>query len=252
MKLPINCMQCFQELGKPTEEFNLAEINNDCVLVSTCSRGHTTHTILQSHKFQILFEFGSMALLDGYAREAITSAAAALERFYEYFINIICLKHKIKKEDFNKTWSKVNSQSERQFGAYLFAYLIDKKGKIAPTIDSKKQNIESLSNIKTKTWAEFRNSVIHKGYIPSTIEATHYMKLIYKHIDLLLKDIKINYEEEAQQSTFNHLFKNSPKKDNSFTSTMSIPVMLDLTRERESFEDALDALKEYKERFHFK
>lgn len=245
-------MRCFQEIGRPTTEFQLVEMNNDGLIFSTCSKGHTTVTIIQEQKFEILFEFGCMALLDGYPREAITSIATALERFYEFVLNIICLKHNIDVDTFDKVWKNVSNQSERQFGAYLFTYFIEKNGNIPPSIDTIKPTLQEVSKTKTKTWKQFRNNVVHKGYIPSHNEASAYIELVFNHIWEILEDIKENYEKEIRQSIFNHQSKKHPKDNESTVSCMSIPTIVSLNKKRESFHQALQNLKNYKDKFHHK
>lgn len=63
MKLLMPCMACFQELGKPTNEFVTLEFHDDGHYEVCCSRGHTSVTILQQQKFEILFDIGLMQLL---------------------------------------------------------------------------------------------------------------------------------------------------------------------------------------------
>lgn len=237
-------MQCLQEQGFPTFEYQSVEMNDEGVFTSTCKKGHTTFTNLQQQKFEILYEYGIMALLDGYPREAITSAAASLERFYEYFITIICLKNKIEIDKFNTIWKSVSNQSERQFGAYLFTYFIDKNGDIPPIIDNDKPVIANYSKNETKTWKEFRNNVVHKGYIPSSEEAYAYLELVYNHITILIKNMKENYDKEIQQSIFNHLLKKHPKGENPFVSTMSISTILNINEAcNKTFKEAIDKAK---------
>lgn len=252
MNLVINCMQCFNELGHPTEEYRLVEMNNNGLLSSTCSRGHTTITMLQQQKFEILFQIASMALLDGYPREAITSTAAALERFYEFFINIICIKNNSNLDDFEDLWKHVENQSERQFGAYLFIYYFDKKGSLPPIIDDKKPSISGISKNKTKKWKEFRNNVVHKGYIPSSNEAFSYMELVFNYINTLVDDIKENYSDEILKSVFNYQLKRTKNSDNSTPiSSMSIPTIISLNRTNKvSFSESLEALKKYRVNLH--
>lgn len=104
MKIPIHCMQCLQEQGCPPTEYQFVEIIDDGIQPSTCSRGHVTTTVLQEQKFEILFQFSAIAIIDGYHREAITSMAAALERFYAFYVTVICLKHNVITENFNEVW----------------------------------------------------------------------------------------------------------------------------------------------------
>ena len=44
-----------------------------------CSRSHETTAILQEQKFEILFDIGAHAILDGYYREAVSSFTSSLE-----------------------------------------------------------------------------------------------------------------------------------------------------------------------------
>lgn len=79
MKLRIpTCMQCFQEQGYPREETMFVEIRDDGLYSVTCEKNHTTFTVLQQQKFEVLFDIGIMALLDGYPREAITNCSSFL------------------------------------------------------------------------------------------------------------------------------------------------------------------------------
>lgn len=253
MKLRINCMQCFQEQGKPSSDFQPVEIRDDGLYSSTCNKGHTTLTVIQEQKFEVLFDFGAMALLDGYPREAVTSIAASLERFYEFYVLTTCLKHNIDLAEFQKTWKHVANQSERQFGAYLFAYLIDHNGGEAPVIDNKKPNIDNISKNNIKTWKEFRNAVIHKGYIPSTPETVAYGNIVYLHLNELISDLKKRSSEYIQKATFHHIVRANQATNGKTVSTMSIPTLVSLARGEEppeSFERALESIAEYRKWLH--
>jgi hypothetical protein len=244
-------MQCFQEQEFPSEEFRFVEIRDDGIYSSTCSKGHTTLTVVQEQKFEMLFDSGAMALLDGYPREGITSFAAALERFYEFYVQVICLKHGVAIEKFIAAWKNVKSQSERQFGAYLFAYLIDHQGGDPPIIDNEKPVIATSSN----GWKAFRNNAIHKGYIPSTAEAISYGNLIYCHIILLIKDLETRSSEFLNKAVFHHLARAHQVAQGNIVSTMSIPTIFRTARSEnppESLEMALESLEQYRARFHNK
>ena len=249
MKIQINCMQCFQEQGFPSSEFQHVEIQDNGIYSSTCNKGHSTLTVLQEQKFEVLFDFGGMALLDGYPREAITSFAASLERFYEFYITVITLKNGVTKELFSKTWGLIAAQSERQFGAFIFCYLLDHRNSEAPLIDNDRPQLVGIAKNKTKEWKEFRNAIIHKGYIPSTAEALAYGNLIYQHINGLIRDLKTNSEKFINQATSEHIAKAYSMANGETVSTMSSPTMLSLTRADrpyKSLEDALEELKNYR------
>jgi hypothetical protein len=63
------------------------ELTEERVVAFTCDAGRENVFTLQKQKFEILFEMGAMALLDGYYREAGASVAVALERFFEFYPN---------------------------------------------------------------------------------------------------------------------------------------------------------------------
>jgi hypothetical protein len=246
-------MQCFQEQGQPSSEFQPVEIRDDGLYSSICGNGHTTLTVVQEQKFEVLFDFGAMALIDGYPREAVTSIAASLERFYEYYITVTCLKHNIDILNFQNTWKHVANQSERQFGAYLFAYLIDHQGEEPPVIDNIKPELEGISKNNTKTWKEFRNAVVHKGYIPSNDETLAYGNIVYHHLNELLQDLKKRSGEFVQKATFHHIARAHEAANGAVVSTMSIPTIIRLARGEaapESFEKSLESLEEYRKWLH--
>ncbi|WP_414502310.1 hypothetical protein [Zymobacter sp. IVIA_5232.4 C2] len=171
MKLSIPCMECLKELGHPTLEFEILELCDDGRYEICCSRGHKSVTILQQQKFEILFDIGANAILDGYYREAVSSFTSSLERFYEFCLKVLCEKRGIKKDIFSKVWKKVSSQSERQLGAFIFLWTSEFG-----------EDCQLLSNSDVS----FRNSVIHKGKIPTKGEAVNYgnkvLSLIRLHI----------------------------------------------------------------------
>lgn len=229
MKLRINCMQCFQEQGQPSLEFIPVEMRNDGLYSVTCSNGHTTITAIQQQKFEILFDLGAMALLDGYPREAVMSMATALERFYEFYIKVIALKHQVTDDAYLDT-KKIASLSEREFGAFLYMYLIDHKNSCCPTIDDKQPDIKGISKNNTKTWKNFRNEIVHNGYIPSTEETLAYGNLIYQYIYSLIADLKENSSEYIQQTIFKHLSRAHNIKNDLRVATMSISTLISLSR----------------------
>ncbi|WP_201322957.1 hypothetical protein [Pseudanabaena sp. lw0831] len=237
-------MQCFQEQLEPSSEFQSVEIRDDGLYSSTCNKGHTTLTVVQQQKFEILFEFGAMALLDGYPREAITSIAASLERFYEFYITVTCMKHNIELVNLEKTWKHVSAQSERQFGGYLFTYLVDHQGSEPPVIDNDKPNLLDTSRGNTKNWKEFRNAVVHKGYIPSVNDTLAYGNIVYHHLYDLIKDLKDRSGNFVQKATFHHIARAHEAANGKVVSTMILPTIINLEQKPlESLEKALDTLK---------
>ncbi len=71
------------------------ELRDDGRYEFTCENGHTTVTVLQEQKFEVLFDLGAHAILDGYYREAVASFTSSLERFYEFFIKAALFENDI-------------------------------------------------------------------------------------------------------------------------------------------------------------
>lgn len=249
MRLRMTCMECFREDGKPSEEAASVELRDDGLYAVTCSRGHTSVTAIQEQKFEILFDLGAMALLDGYPREAVSSMAASLERFIEHYTLVAALKHGITYEAFLEAWKPISRQSERQLGAFLFLYLLENKKPLNPLILDSKPDLEGRSKGSILTWSEFRNDVIHKGYIPSTEEVIAYGDLVYQFIYRLIGELKATCSEFLQKATFYHLKRASDAAGGRPVATMSIPTLISLVRADMppgSLREALVGLERYR------
>jgi len=179
MKLRMLCGECTRADRNTNFHYVNLEITDDGIYKFRCNFGHSTIAFLQQPKFEILFELGAMALLDGYQREAISSFASSLERFYEFFIEVILSSKGISPEEYLKTWKLVSNQSERQLGAFYFLYLNEFK-ELPPSLNQNQVN--------------FRNKVIHKGYIPTYEESFSYASSVLYNIFKVGKSLKTNYQ----------------------------------------------------------
>lgn len=63
----------------------VAQLADDGRYEITCEKEHRSVVILNNIKFELLFEIGLNATVDGYYREVVSSFASALERFYEFY-----------------------------------------------------------------------------------------------------------------------------------------------------------------------
>jgi hypothetical protein len=182
LKIIVRCHQC-----GPNEEAALLEIANENLHQVICDKGHESSLVITQQKHEILFEVAVHAIVDGYYREAISSFAASLERYYEFFIKVISVE--LPCEEFEKAWRQVTSQSERQLGGYIFTYL----------------NIYRTSpHILPHSLITLRNSVIHKGYIPSRVDAITFGEAVAKIINdgcNLLRSTKADYLNEIIRQT---------------------------------------------------
>ncbi len=235
MKLVMPCMACFQELGKPTNEFVTLEFRDDGRYEVHCSRGHNSVTVLQQQKFEILFDIGANAIIDGYYREAISSFTSSLERFYEFSIKVFCENNSMNNDTYLKIWKQVSNQSERQLGAFLFLWT-----------SKFKETPELLNNKDTK----FRNEVIHKGKIPTKQEALIFGNTILKIIRPKIKQLQSLFEEEISSVISKHIRDCSKIETNQISGgTMCANTIISLSSGEEShntqtLENALKSILE--------
>ncbi len=204
-------MECFKELGIPTNEFTKVEFQESNCYQITCSRNHKSTTCLQEQKFEILFEIGAHAILDGYYREAVLSFTSSLERFYEFAIRIFLEKSSASEKLFNDCWRGVSSQSERQLGAFIFLWA---------------NNLDEMPILLNEKEIKFRNKVIHQGYIPSRIEAIDFGNKVLSTLNPKINKLNQLFPEEIRKIVFSHLQNSRKNSSHDNISTMSISTIL--------------------------
>lgn len=138
--------------------------------------GRKNAHILSREKFEVIFDFGALAFLDGYYREAVADFATALERFFEFFIRTVFRERGLSDETVKDTWKLLSRQTERQLGAFAALYLLF-TGRRPDFLHDKRLRVE------------FRNNVIHKGHIPSQEEAAAYSETVHALIRKLLGEL---------------------------------------------------------------
>ena len=143
-----------------------------------CGQGHTAPFIYDARKHDLLLQSACLAFLDGYEREATASFAASLERLWEFYIRVVAASRSLDPSAFESTWKQLSRQSERQLGAFLMIYLFD----TGNAYDHRKSMIE------------FRNKVIHQGYIPIQQEAYEYGRYVFEHSRALMKVLEKNHK----------------------------------------------------------
>ncbi len=155
--------------------------------------------LVRKQKFEVLFDLGTRALMDGYAREAVASFAAALERFFEFYVRAFALERASDTAlDFGEataalsgTWRHVASQSERQLGMFALAYLL-------------REGREPEFLTPAALGADFRNRVIHRGELPTRADVEAYAAQVFALIDRLLTELGggARQAELAQEQAF--------------------------------------------------
>lgn len=174
-----------------------------------CPHGHSLVTVIQEQKFEVLFEIGAFAILDGYYREAVTSFSASLERFYEFALRVL-LRHKTDSNfAFESMWKGIK-HSERQLGAFIgvWSYCFS-------------ESPGTLPDDRTK----FRNDVVHNGLIPTREDAVEYGRVVRDYIQPKLIRLKAEFTDTVSRIVFDHLSKSRTDLVNStFTAATIISI----------------------------
>jgi hypothetical protein len=166
LRISVICEEC-SRLNNNSAVFYLDTIRDDGVYIGRCPRGHDNAVATQTLRHEMLFEVGLNAMRDAYYREAISSFAASVDRYYEFAIRVIGRHSKLPHETFDLSWKAVASASERQIGAYLFLYAAAFR-EAAPTLSRK--------------MTELRNDVVHKGILPEKGDAVRFGAACYSAI----------------------------------------------------------------------
>lgn len=214
MQLPLNCMTCFQVNGKPSPLMTSVDLGNGEAYVHICPSGHVQHTVLQQMQFELLFEAGFHAAIDGYCRESVGTFAAALERFQEFALRVCCAKLGMSTSTLDNAWREVRNASERQYGAFVFLYSIA-VGKIPSTLTGKQR--------------EFRNSVVHKGAFCNEVDALAFgeqVRTLVMDAVTELRKVCAKELEEVVIQTMRAAVTTVPNSDS--VNTMCIPTILSL------------------------
>jgi len=214
MRLLIPCMSCLQNFGKPTGKFSHVEFCDDGRYEIRCAFGHETTTVLQEQKFEVLFDIGANAILDGYYREAVSSFTSSLERFYEFALRVFLERASKSDELFQDSWKSVASQSERQLGAFVFLWA---------------SNFGKSPELLANSSVKFRNEVIHKGKIPTREEAIQYGNAVLGVLRPKVLSLRERFAEEVSKVIFYHLIDcRSDSDSGKRVSTMSISTIVSL------------------------
>jgi hypothetical protein len=109
-----------------------------------------------------------------------------MERYFEFFIKVTLRSANSDFPDINRIWKNISSQSERQLGAYIVSY-------------SQSFGEDPLL-LNTSKEVPFRNSVIHKGYIPTKAETIEFANLILQIIETSLIKLKNKFPQQTVET----------------------------------------------------
>jgi hypothetical protein len=169
--------------------------NTGCFRV-TCPNGHNFVALIQNPRFEVLFEMGASALLDGYFREAIVTFAASLERFYEFHLRVLAQAKGVGADATSQAWSDLGNKSERQRGAYVFAVLMD---------------TGECPELPPRWFDELRNAVVHNGKIATSADATKFGDWVLQAIRVQLRYIRDHKSEAQIRVTVQRMFTDAPE-----------------------------------------
>ena len=184
----VPCMQCNREMLEKGETpisplYKL--IYNTSELISfVCKNGHKNIINTCELPFEDLLYFAFENFNSKQYRESIFNFASAQERFFEFILKVICLENGTSPEKYDDLWKMLKNQSERQLGAFLASYF-QRFGEFP----FEKKFFEDMVTL--------RNSVIHKGKIPSKEEAKNYGTFVINTIHNILKKVLENIKEES-------------------------------------------------------
>jgi hypothetical protein len=214
-------------------------------LEGVCPAGHRFSLAIQNLDFEILFEMGAMALLDGYTREAVSSFAAAVERAYMFYVRGILYTVASAKDAYQyplitdrvgieKLLTAVRHLSERQLGAFVGLWVANERGE-APVMPQKS--------------VAFRNDCIHKGIIPARKDTMKYGEEAFGCIEKIVRCMKSKYAKALDRLIFEHL-RDAHIEGTKLTTT-AYPTIVSLTHNRGSstFEERLAELSKYRQAF---
>lgn len=193
MKINLGCFDCMIQGNGDPFEFSFP-INERNVYEVNCALGHSTTVLLSQSRFELLAEVGTQAIVDGYYREAVSSFAASLERFYEFMISLI-MKATEREPSLDGTWKLVAAQSERQLGMFYGLYCLHFNS-VPPTLPAKE--------------VTFRNSVVHKGHIPDEADAVRYGQSVIDLIQPIIENLKKNHKSDLDRIVSDHYRANQP------------------------------------------
>jgi hypothetical protein len=206
------CFTCFNEKGMPRfSTFSLNQIPPDGVIFSTCDKGHLSAFVVQAHQFELLSEIALRAIIDGYYRDSVASFAAALERLYEFYIQLVCYENGVEPSNFDTAWKHLKKQSERQLGAFVACYLMENG--YAPLLLMQKA-------------VKFRNMVIHQGLIPNKEEALEFAQAVSDCAIPLIKLIKSEKYKQALMNSDGVLIRERRKTASKKATNISVGTIL--------------------------
>ncbi|WP_425145305.1 hypothetical protein [Deinococcus sp.] len=177
MKFSATCPHCAHEFQTEYRDSGIHDLS-----CPHCAKRYVL--FIRKHRFEMLFDLGTRALIGGFAREAVANFSAALERCFEFYLRAALLERAAGEgrgldtvtRELEATWKLLVSQSERQLGAFAAVYF-GRQGRAPDFLTP-----QSLGS-------DFRNRVIHRGYLPREEEVEGYAARLFALMNRLLEEL---------------------------------------------------------------
>jgi hypothetical protein len=204
MRINLVCMQCAKAgIGK----FFLETIREDGLYTGKCPEEHDLLIATQTLHHEMLFDIALNAIVDGYHREAVSSFAASVERFYEFAIAVISQNRGVPQDEFENAWRIVSNYSERQLGAYVFLY-VTSFGTVPRVLNDKMINL--------------RNKVIHKGKLPEKDKAARFGGAAYDVIQSGIRKLRETCLDDVNRILGQHVARIAENMGNQYPRTFQV------------------------------
>ena len=193
MKLPFTCPQCDQENREngnfiPSIEQRDVIITNQITYEYTCSKGHQCFCVLQIERFEMLYKLAIHEFLENNFRACVINCAAALERFYEFFLQVVFHHNGYSSKKFyEEIWLPIKDRSKRQEDLFKNTFI-------------ELTSIEKPPVLKD-THRKFRNHIVHQGEFPKKEQTRDFADTIFRIIGFGLYTLYKYCDSSLQGST---------------------------------------------------
>lgn len=206
MKLPFTCPQCDQENREngnfiPSIEQRDIIITNQITYEYTCSKGHQCFYVLQIERFEMLYKLAIHEFLENNFRACVINCAAALERFYEFFLQVVFHHNGYSNERFyEEIWLPIKDRSKRQEALFKDTFI-------------ELTSIEKTPVLKD-TLRKFRNHIVHQGEFPKKEQTRDFADTIFRIIGIGLHTLHKYCDSSIEVIKHEHLQRRFRSRSN--------------------------------------
>jgi len=228
MRINLICPTCAQVAGGVGTWF-VETIREDGLYTGKCPNGHDLLIGTQTLPHEMLFEIALNAIVDGYNREAVSSFAASMERYFEFAIRVFASKSGVTAGEFTEAWNTVSNQSERQLGAYIFLHLTE---------------FGRPPHLLADKMTKLRNGVIHKGNLPDRSNAIKFGKAVHEVIQEGVRQLRSTLVDQVNKVLGEHVNQIAEKMGTTYPRTFQVTstalnIIDDMSAGYKSFEQIL-------------